>query len=106
MTGQARAKTSSSYATCDFLKDIINTELTILCSVCERIATLSNVLLSPTAAKFPIKDNRIFIQKRFIDTKNFRLVSLHKTHQSFVKKHNPLELCTTVVNVAIGKGGN
>lgn len=96
----------SSYATCDFLKDIMYTELTVLCSVCHSSATFANVLLSPTEAKFPIQDKRIFIEKRFMDAKNFRLFSLHKTHRSFVKKRNPLEVCTIVVYVITGKGGN
>ena len=60
---------SSLYATCDFLKHIIHTETTVLCSVCESIATFVSVLLSPIAGMFPIKDRRIFIEKRFMDPK-------------------------------------
>lgn len=70
MNGQARAEAQQFVRYVWFPETcIIHTETTVLFSVCESIATFVSVLLSPTAAKFPIKDRRIFIEKHFMGPK-------------------------------------
>jgi hypothetical protein len=91
---------------CNFLKYIIYTDRTVLSSVFVSIATCSNNLLSPTSATLPIKGTRIFIEELLMKPKNLRWFSLHKIHQSFVKKQNPIELCAVVVYLMTCKGGN